>query len=309
MTIIFSHYYISEHALLIGGTRGIGFGTAQALAKAGAHVTIVGRSKNNGAKAVSTIQDLSKDGGSVQFVQGDLGTVCSSLALADRLASQDTRYDFAVVTAAIFPDWTQPLQNEDGLDKSIAIAVVGRWIMYRNMYRFMKNDENSRILNVLASGEKLPARAVAMFDKDIVTGKRNVSSLFEAMMNFAISNEIVVDSLHTYDEHFSKFTMVSTHPGLLKTDLHRGQGLAFDIFEYIIVLLVGRSVEDAGNRQTSILVNQKLHPLALTLVDQFEHGRNRDPVYTELIEQNRDWLWQFLLSLEKKECGSNIKKV
>lgn len=67
MTIIFSHYYISEHALLIGGTRGIGFGTAQALAKAGAHVTIVGRSKNNGAKAVSTIQDLSKDGGSVQL--------------------------------------------------------------------------------------------------------------------------------------------------------------------------------------------------------------------------------------------------
>ena len=63
------------------------------------------------------------------------------------------------------------------------------------------------------------------------------------------------------------------------------------------------------DRQTSILVNQKLHPLALTLVDQFEHGRNRDPVYTELIEQNRDWLWQFLLSLEKKECGSNIKKV
>ena len=33
--------------------------------------------------------------------------------------------------------------------------------------------------------------------------------------------------------------------------------------------------------------DMKLHPL-VTLVDQFENGRSRDPVYTELIEQNCD---------------------
>ena len=49
-----------------------------------------------------------------------------------------------------------------------------------------------------------------------------------------------------------------------------------------------KDIPSSCNRQTSILVNQKLHPLALTLVDQFENGRNRDPVYTELIEQNCD---------------------
>jgi len=39
-----------KNALLIGGTRGVGMGTALALYRAGAHVTIVGRSDHSGAK-------------------------------------------------------------------------------------------------------------------------------------------------------------------------------------------------------------------------------------------------------------------
>ena len=38
-----------KNALLIGGTRGVGMGTALALYRAGAHVTIVGRSDHSGA--------------------------------------------------------------------------------------------------------------------------------------------------------------------------------------------------------------------------------------------------------------------
>ena len=36
-----------KNALLIGGTRGVGMGTALALYRAGAHVTIVGRSDHS----------------------------------------------------------------------------------------------------------------------------------------------------------------------------------------------------------------------------------------------------------------------
>ncbi len=47
---------------------------------------------------------------------------------------REKKFDYAVISAATFPDWTKPLQNEDGIDKSFAIAVVGRFIIYRNMY-------------------------------------------------------------------------------------------------------------------------------------------------------------------------------
>ena len=201
---------------------------------------------------------------------------------------------------------TNPLQNEDGLDKSYAIAVVGRFLIYRNMHRFMK--DNTRILNVLASGEKLPSVAMSKFDKDVALGKRNVTSLFDAMMNFAIGNEIMIDALFKLDKHYQekKFTMVSTHPGLLKTDLHRGQGWVLDLVEGVMVLLAGRTEEDAGIRQSSILVSEKLHPFKLNLVDQFQYGRIHDPALLQLIEMNQDWLWQFLTSLENKSsCVSD----
>ena len=158
--------------------------------------------------------------------------------MVDRLESQGKKFDYAVVSAATFPDWTKPLQNEDGIHKSFAIAVIGRFLIYRNMYRFMNPD--SRILNVLASGSKLPT--VRMFHKDVATGKRNVSSLIDAIMNFAVGNEIMIDSLFKRDTYFrgkKMFTMVSTHPGMIKTDLHNGQGLAFSILEDIMVKLIG----------------------------------------------------------------------
>lgn len=305
---IFLHSFISvpypfeEHALLVGGTRGVGFGTAQALAKAGAHVTIVGRSKDSGTRAVSNIKEVSGASGSVvQFVQGDIGTVCTALDLVDRLESQDRRYDLAVVSAAIFPDWSRPLQNEDGIDKSFAIAVVGRFLVYRNMHRFMNG--NARVLNVLASGEKLP---LGMFDHDVATGKRNVTSLLEAMITFGIGNEIMLDSLFKYDDNYldKKFTMVSTHPGFLKTDLHHGQGWLLDILEGVMVNLVGASEEEAGIQQSSILMSEKLHPFGLTLVDHFGYGRIRDNASADFIEQNRDWLWKFLAAMEiKSSCN------
>jgi len=296
-----------KHALLIGGTRGVGFGTAQALAAAGAHVTIVGRNKDSGAKAASKIQDAlgsSASSGSkskVEFIQGDIGTVCTAMELVERFESQGKRFDFAVVSAATFPDWTRPLQNDDGLDKSFAIGVVGRFLVYRNMHRFMKGK--ARVLNVMASGHKAP---VDMFDEDIATGDRNVTSLIEAMMTFGIGNEIMIESLFKYDKNYvdeKKFTMVSTHPGILSTDLHRGQGWAFDIFEYILVhYLVGISEEEAGVRQSSILVSEKLHPSGLTLVDHLGHARVYDPVMSELIEQKRDWMWSFLTAMERNHA-------
>lgn len=63
-----------KNALLVGGTRGVGMGTALALYRAGANVTIVGRSEHSGAKAIATIQKLSPSTptsipGSINFVQ------------------------------------------------------------------------------------------------------------------------------------------------------------------------------------------------------------------------------------------------
>lgn len=165
------------------------------------------------------------------------------------------------------------------------------------MHRFMNDD--SRILNVMASEGNLP---VSMWDRDLASGKRNVPGLVEGILNFALANEIMIDSLYKFDDNFVKgsFTMVSTHPGMLKTDLHRGQGLAFDIIEGVMVALLGVSEETAGVRQTSNLVAAKLHKNELSFVDQFGFGRLRDDVSISFVDDNSEWLWSFLTTLESK---------
>ncbi|EJK44741.1 hypothetical protein THAOC_36696, partial [Thalassiosira oceanica] len=289
----------NKMALIVGGTRGVGFGTALALFRAGADVTLVGRSQESGSAAVDRIKRLSAvaeyphRGASLTYIKGDIGTVSSSQALVENIVFQGGRYDYVVVTAATFPDWERPLWNDDGIDKCFAIAVVGRYIVYKNAHRFTM--PGARFLNVLASGERLP---VDLFDRSVVRDRPS-SSLFENMMTFACGNEMMMEGLFQRSPYFADSNVVfaSTHPGMLKTDLHRGQGFWFDILETVAVAVIGRTEEDSGHHQASVLVSDKLTP-GLNFVDSLGYGRLRDPRLDELIESNLDWLWNLLQSLE-----------
>mmetsp|Transcript_14266 Transcript_14266/g.22004 ORF Transcript_14266/g.22004 Transcript_14266/m.22004 type:complete len:344 (-) Transcript_14266:175-1206(-) len=285
-----------KKALLVGGTRGVGFGTALALAKAGAEVTIVGRSKSSGTTAVDLIRQQlppTADKDKVSYITGDIGTVNTTKQLIETLGKSPTRYDYLIVTAATFPNWSQSLQNEDGVEKCFGIAVVGRFLLYNNLHRFMNSDV--RVLNVLAAGTKLPKR----FNKDVATGQRDPSGLFESMMTFAIGNDIMLDMLQRHRLIAKKdVTMVSTHPGGLKTDLHRGQGFWFDIIEGLAVMIVGISEETAGIRQTSILLSDKLHLHSLSRVDFSMVGRLKYGKLVKDVEEYGEWLLEFLTNLE-----------
>ena len=81
-----------KSALIVGGTRGVGFGTSMALAQAGAaRVTLVGRNEVNGNKAVSRIKKSLQSSSSssqctkVTFLQGDIGTVASTKLFLKKL--------------------------------------------------------------------------------------------------------------------------------------------------------------------------------------------------------------------------------
>ena len=290
--------YAGKKALFIGGTRGVGYGTALAMAQAGADVTLVGRREVSGAAALEKIRaSTNNENQRLDFVQGDLGSVQSTYELIETLESRSERYDYLVVTAMTFPDWSAPtLMNEDGFDQSFFIGVVGRFIIYRNMHRFLR-DNNPRILNVLAAGEK----PMTHLDRELASGKRNPTSLLDDLSNIALANDIMLIGLQEKDSNISgKTTVVSTHPGLLKTDLHRGQGLWFDIVEWLSVSLAGISEEDCGLRQASILAADKLHEGKLSYVDMFMNGRKRSAQLQAEVDENVDWVWSLLTDLEAK---------
>ena len=68
--------------LISGGTGGIGFETARALARHGTHVIITGRNAGHGEHAATVIRGES-GGASVTFIQADHSTVGGNQLLAD----------------------------------------------------------------------------------------------------------------------------------------------------------------------------------------------------------------------------------
>lgn len=289
--------YSGKRVLVVGGTRGVGRGTALAVASAGAHVAIVGRSPKSGEKALGALRAVAPSREQeLEYLQGDLGTVASSKALLRRLeefAAQHGRFDYFVQTAAVFPDWAE-LKQEDGLEKGFAIAVVGRYILYKHADRFLKEAGSgaggaARVLNVLASGH-LP---VQPYDRALASGARLPTGLLEAINSWSFGNELMQIGLGEHGEHHGT-TRVSTMPGMLATDLHDGQGLVMDVVEPIMVALIGISEEDCGVRQASILASPKLHSGGLSYVDENMKGRARSAELQSMADEHLAWLWEFI---------------
>lgn len=281
--------YGGKRTLIVGGTRGVGRGIARAIVEAGGDITLSGRSAATGAEAVAYLKTKAKTPSQrITFLAGDIGTQKSARALVKKLAEKartEGKYDYMVVTAAVFPDWNE-LLNEDGLEKSQAIAVVGRYMLYRHMHLYLK--DGGRLLNVLASGEKK-----ARFERDLLTAQRTVADLFEAISNFGVGNELMQIGVQETGK-FNNIIRVSTFPGILVTDLHRGQGWVFDLIETVAVALTGMSEDECGDRQASILASPRLHKGQLSYVDEDMIGRTRSTQLQELADKHLLWLMAWL---------------
>ena len=289
--------YEKKKVLIVGGTRGIGRGVAIAVAKAGADVTVVGRSERSGRAIVELLKyevlSQENDIGKVvdqriNYIQGDIGSVKSAKACVASLAeyaSEYGKFDFLVVTAAIFPNWDN-LMNEDGLERSFGIAVVGRYIIFNSAELFLKPN-TSRILNVLASGMN-----TYPFDRELASGTRMNGSLAEYVLNFACGAELMQISLNQRNKFYNSLTKVSVHPGILKTELHDNQGWLMDTLEPLLVKLVGFTEEQAGVRQASILSSSQLVEGQLNYVDEFMIGRKLGSKVP--VDEHLEWLMDLI---------------
>jgi len=85
-------------AIVTGGNRGIGYGIAEGLVRAGASVFIVGRDVERGAQAA---QELSALGGRVEFGQFDLSAESAGAAMIADCVSRFGRLDILVNNAGI----------------------------------------------------------------------------------------------------------------------------------------------------------------------------------------------------------------
>ncbi|MDR2157543.1 MAG: SDR family oxidoreductase [Clostridiales Family XIII bacterium] len=110
-------------AVITGGTMGMGFGSACALAREGAHVTVIGRSDAGLAAA----DELRKYDESAEFVRMDVSDAKGMKAVYDEVAAKYGKIDIAVNAAGVGRQMRFTDVDEDFLDMYLNINFKGMW--------------------------------------------------------------------------------------------------------------------------------------------------------------------------------------
>ncbi len=134
-------------AIVTGAGGGIGEAYARALAAQGAKVAIAELAKDKGEAVAESIR---KDGGEALFVEVDVGSPESTLAMAERVSAAWGGIDFLVNNAAIFGD--MKMQGLLGADwdyylKFMNVNMNGALLCTRACYRSMRKRGGGAIVN------------------------------------------------------------------------------------------------------------------------------------------------------------------
>jgi retinol dehydrogenase 14 len=169
--------------LVTGGTGGIGKATASGLARMGAHVVIVGRSRERGEAALS---ELRAGGGKVDLLLADLSSQQSIRQLAEEFTAKYTHLDVLVnnVGGLYMKRW----ETVDGIEATFAMNFLNVFLLTDLLLPLLKQNAPSRIINVNSGAHRF-----GRVNFDDLQSQERYSS-----MN-AYGNSKLLNVLYTYE--------------------------------------------------------------------------------------------------------------
>ena len=136
-------------ALVTGGTSGIGFYTALALARLGATVFVTGRNAEHGQGAERQMRAAAGNE-NVYFIQADASTVGGNQELARRLVEETDQFHILVNNVGgLYNDrWV----TADSYEATLAMNFVGPFALTEALLPLLQRSTPVRIVNVTSAG-------------------------------------------------------------------------------------------------------------------------------------------------------------
>ncbi len=129
-----------KEALVTGGTRGIGLGVAQALARTGFDLALCGTRPPEDQAVLASVQAV-KDCGAerVEYFQCDIGDRAARHAMLDGLKSRCGRLDLLVNNAGIAPAERKDILDagEESFEKLLRVNLQGPYFLTQQTARWM----------------------------------------------------------------------------------------------------------------------------------------------------------------------------
>ena len=205
--------------VVTGGTSGMGFEDAKALAAAGARVVIAARNPERGAEAIAKIRAETPDA-QVQFEAIDLADLATVRALAARLRDSLPRIDGLINNAAIMAP-PQRSTSPDDLEAQFATNYAGHFVLTAELLPLLRKSDAPRVVSLSSI-----AAARGRIDFDDLQSERR----YEPMVTYAQSKLACLmfarELQRRSDAGGWGIRSMAAHPGVAVTELvARGPGL------------------------------------------------------------------------------------
>jgi NAD(P)-dependent dehydrogenase (short-subunit alcohol dehydrogenase family) len=206
--------------LVTGGTSGLGYEDAKALAAAGAQVVIAARdTAERGSEVVASIRKETPDA-NVQYEVFDLADLATVRALAARLKATLPRLDGLINNAGIM---APPVRgtSADGFERQLAVNYLGHFVLTGELLPLLRKSDSPRVV-ALAS--------IAVHRGSIRFDDLQFTQGYEPMTTYAQSKlaclMFAFELQRRSDAAGWGIQSLAAHPGVAVTELvARGPGL------------------------------------------------------------------------------------
>lgn len=205
--------------LVTGGTSGMGYEDALALARAGAEVIIAARNPERGAEAIARIRQAVPDA-RVQFESVDLANLSSVRDLAQKLNQRLPRLDVLINNAAIMAP-PERGTSVDGFEMQLATNYLGHFALTGLLVPLLRQSQDARVVSLssIAAG-----RGAMNFD-DLQSEQAYQPYAAYAQSKLAILHWAFALQRRSEAEGWG-IRSIAAHPGVAVTELiARGPGL------------------------------------------------------------------------------------
>jgi len=205
--------------VVTGGTSGMGFEDAKALASAGARVVIAARNAQRGQEAIEKIrQDV--PAAQVEFQAVDLSSLSSVRDLGKRLGASLPRLDGLINNAAIMAT-PERGTSVDGLEMQFATNYAGHFVLTAELLPLLRKSEAPRVVTL---------SSIAVHRGTLDLDDLQSTGTYEPMATYAQSKlaclMFAFELQRRSDAGGWGIQSMAAHPGVAVTELvARGPGL------------------------------------------------------------------------------------
>lgn len=265
--------------MVTGANSGIGKAAAAALAKMGAHVVMVARSRERGASAQ---EEIKRESGNEQIdlLLADLSVQDDIHKLAEVFRSHYDRLDVLVNNAGVF--MMQREETVDGLEVTFAVNHLGYFLLTNLLLDMLKESAPARIINV-SSG----AHYGAKMDFDDLQAEQSFAG-FRAYGQSKLANVLFTRELAERLEG-TDVTVNAVHPGFVASNFAKNNGFFARIGMKLIGSLFGRSPEKGAETVVYLVSSADVEGVS---GKYFEDKQVKKPAAAAMDEAAARRLWQ-----------------